>query len=146
MKLRNKKTGETVDYISFEKGGGQISMYVFDTNKHYYYNSLAELIEEWEDVSEEPVSINEIDVLLEAIEEYCNEHSFYVGELKKIKLLNIVGNKLKAWQRLKDKGLSFRHWKEAPLRPHSSCIAITGNMECDEEARKDLDLLFGGEE
>lgn len=56
MKLRNKKTGEIVDYISFEKGGGQISMYVFDTAKHYYYNSLAELNEEWCDVEDDDES------------------------------------------------------------------------------------------
>ena len=39
MKLRNKKTGEIVDWVSFEKGGGEIFMCVMDTNKRYIFSS-----------------------------------------------------------------------------------------------------------
>ena len=53
MKLRNKKTGEIADLA--ERGllksdnDNHIIVYPDGTLKHYAYNSLAELNEEWED-------------------------------------------------------------------------------------------------
>lgn len=164
MKLRNKKTGESGYYLHTHRDykSGKIKVAVLEDGKPfsefkphepiYDYDSLAELNDEWEDVPEEPKIYWSVDSDGMIISEKDKDDIYDRGSKQ-------IGNyfetkeeaekaveKLKAWKRLKDKGLSFRHWKEAQLRPHSSCIAITGNMDCDAEARKDLDLLFGGEE
>lgn len=59
MKLKNKKTGEIIDfqegYIRDEFSGRQIVIRpVAVLDREYRYNSLAELTEEWEDAPEEP--------------------------------------------------------------------------------------------
>ena len=165
MKLRNKKTGETGFYLHTHRDhtDGHIKVAVLKDGEPfsefkpyepiYDYDSITELNEEWEDAPEEPKGywwirsgMGDICEATEGIS--CHDDfrksigNYFETEEEAEKAVE----KLKAWQRLKDKGLSFRHWKEAPLRSHSSCIAITGNMNCDAEAREDLDLLFGGEE
>ena len=90
MRLKNKHTGEVIEW----EHGLQYRL-----GKEY--NSIKEFAEDWEDY-EEPKSINEIDVIFDAIAEYCNEHSYYSEDLDKIKILNIAEEKLKAWKRLKD--------------------------------------------
>ena len=112
MKLKNKKTGEIgeVGYISTTTGDIIVSN-INDQEEWYHYKSLAALNAEWEDVPEEPKSINGIDIALDAIGEYCNEHSYYSGDSEKIKILNAVEDKLKAWKRLKDKGFKFNGWE-----------------------------------
>ena len=141
MKLKNKKTGEIIDIKDALRDS-------YDYPNHYLISG------DWEDYEEPKVGY-----MIDPMEEDCvsaDDSGYEEPDVKRAKELGIwfetkeeaekEVEKFKAWQRLKDKGLSFRHWKEAQLRPHSSCIAITGNMECDAEARKDLDLLFGGEE
>ena len=141
MKLRNKKTGEIGELQITEKhcavavGNGTASCGI------EIYSSLAKLNEEWEDVPEEPKGINEIDVVLDAISEYCNEHSYYSGDLKKIKILNTVEEKLKAWKRLKDKGFRFLG---CGFKVNDKRIII--KAYCPKGFTNDLDLLFGGEE
>jgi len=51
-------------------------------------------------------------------------------------------NKLKAWERLKNAGFKFNKWEESTHE--DSNIAYFTMPEGD--VRKDLDLLFGGEE
>ena len=144
MKLKNKKTGEIVEW----EHGLQYKL-----GKEY--NSIKEFAEEWEDY-EEPKEYWAIDCFSpdgELISQFgkCSE--------KIIKNRKQIGNyfetkeeaekaveKLKAWKRLRDKGFRLNHWKEAQLRPNMSCVAITGNMKLDEEAKADLDLLFCPEE
>jgi len=153
MKLRNKKTGE-------------IGELCFQPNKEYHFmvatedpadtmifKTLARLNEEWEDYEEtEYYFIDGIGIIRERRIGECEEDE----EARKI-----IGNyfetkeqaekaveKLKAWKRLKDKGLMFCgtdcinknnviyfEFGERPLT----------QSEAD-EAEKDLDLLFGGEE
>lgn len=168
MKLRNKRTREIVDYISWEKGGVQISMYVFDTNKHYYYNSLAELNEEWEDASEEPLKsywfINDLDgePMKCELKKYTKSSFIKWSECRKQ-----IGNyfetkqeaekaleKLKAWKRLKDKGFRFIGvrgiGKEIDFdipKPYNHIWFDEYNAPKNEkEFYDDLLLLFGGEE
>lgn len=144
MKLKNKKTGEIVEW--------------FNNTDGIFPNSLAELNEEWEDY-EEPKGINEIDVVLDAIGEYCNEHSYYSGDLEKIKILNTVEEKLKAWKRLRDKGFRFTGIAGISNNIFVSFEADSkysgGHIMYDEysntdnklkEYNEDLMLLFGGEE
>ena len=103
-------------------------------------------------------SMNEIDVVLDAISEYCNEHSYYGGDLEKIKILNIVEEKLKAWKRLKDKGFRFDGWEDLQakmgidgLMLFSRDVIDTDNvigfkMDDYHDCIKDLNTCFGGKE
>lgn len=132
MKLRNKKTGEIIDIKD--------ALWDSDDYPNHYLIST-----DWEDAPEEPKEywIPMSDEPYPFVGNDWEKEGLATGLISLSKEENDrKRQKLKAWQRLKDKGLSFRHWKEAPLRPHSSCIAITGNMDCDAEAREDLDLLF----
>lgn len=151
MKLKNKKTGEIVDYISFEKGGGQISMYVFDTNKHYYYNSLAELNEEWEDYEEPKVFwyIEGEGDIHHIRTELCNELEIHtmkrIGNYFKTKEeAKKVVEKLKAITRLKNKGFRFSGFSYTKLCDYAK-INIKATM-INDSINDDLELLFGGEE
>ena len=125
MKVRNKKTGETVILID----------HIFDN-----YNSLAELNDEWEDY-EEPKEdyIRVIESFILYVEEA--DDSFYCDESVK-KFVE----KLKAWKRLKDNGFRFDGWDEN----HHNLGIIEFSFDKVEnnvwDFDKDLDLLFGGDE
>ena len=112
----------------------------------WYYRSLAELSEEWEDY-EEPKKFFTI--------YYDGTISeFKDGDDDQIRDMKAIGNyfvtkeeaekaveKLKAWKRLKDKGFKFDNFVRNAIYYKLS----------DEEIEKDnvledLDLLFGGEE
>lgn len=126
MKLRNKKTGEITE--------------ANDWNIIGEYKTLAELTEEWEDApEEEPKGIKNI--MIEGDEVDIEFYDFKEAE---------EGfEKLKAWKRLKDGGITFKNWS----------INQTGTIDCfatwgdnippsrkDKTLLEDLDLLFGGEE
>lgn len=84
-------------------------------------------------------SINEIDVVLDAIGEYCNEHSYYSGDLEKIKTLSVIEDKLKAWKRLRDKGFRVTlHGCKGNAWLHANWDNLQGDYS-------DVLLLFGGE-
>lgn len=145
MKLRNKKTGETGYYLhthrDYKTGVLKVAVLKdgvpFSEFKPYEpiydYDSLAELNEEWEDVSEEEV--------------------WYLG--KRIgnysmpkKEADIVTEKILAWKRLKDKGFKFDGYDVA----HKSNGNLAGQIFYDagnysiEDVEKEMDLIFGGEE
>lgn len=151
MKLRNKKTGEIAIF-----GDG-----IVDLNQIGCKN-VAEMMEQgWEDY-EEPKDVwwldNEGNVNhTSRIEAYCFEKNKEIG--------NYFGTeeeaekaveKLKAWERLKDKGFKFegikqdytRFNQQVPMRYGRKYLQF--NKSEDEEWMKDnwedLDLLFGGEE
>lgn len=141
MRLRNKKTGRVIEWeqpISYKVG------------KKYY--SLAELTAEWEDPPEEPKEYWYIDCYGTAIRTLDNGNEW--DERRKE-----IGNrfeteeeaekaveKLKARTRLKDKGLKITGYGEyAYCTKSTHHINIALDYVSDED-RKDLDLLFGGEE
>lgn len=140
MILKNKKTGEMVAF-----GEGIVDL------ARIGCRNVGEMIEAgWEDY-EEPAVFYWIDY----DGKICKAETGTMDRSKIKQLGNyfetkeeaeLAVEKLKALKRLKDKGLKFNRWKEAPLRTGSSCVAITGVMNVDEEAKTDLDLLFGGEE
>lgn len=136
MKLINKKTGEIIDVKDVLRASD-------DYPNHYLIR------DEWEDY-EEPKNINEIDIVLEAIGEYCNEHSYYSGDLEKIKILNIAEEKLKAFKRLKDKGFRFKDYtrKFDGFKRVGGDVFITAELN-DEGVIgmiDELNICFGGEE
>ena len=142
MRLRNKKTDEIVDYISFEKGGGgQITMYVFDTNKHYYYNSLAELNEEWEDY-EEPKGTALYWTILTLQNFIENEPDDRWVDLEDCKQML---EKLKAWRRLEEKGFRFVN-NSLDICCHTINFKVDTQFDMTDETSRDLHLIFGGEE
>lgn len=150
MRLRNKKTGE-IGELNYCGGFIQVIGIKSVTGD---YTSLDELTDDWEDAPEEP----KVGYIIDPMEEDCVSADLGYAEtdIERAKELGIwletkeeaekAVEKLKAFKRLKDKGFRLNHWKEAQLRPNMSCVAITGNMKVDEEAKSDLDLLFGGEE
>lgn len=151
MKLRNRKTGEIVEFRYLQSDHVAplvLTTYENDKPMMYSYNSLTELNAEWEDY-EEP-------------KECCFVSEFgKVYSLKNIPMdkerigwLKQIGNyfdtreeaekaveKLKAWKRLKDKGFKFKDWKEGT----TYCLSYEWNEDIKlYEIDNDLDLLFSG--
>lgn len=127
-------------------------------SKVWYYNSLAELNEEWCDYEEQKGNWT-IDPMNE---NYIDDGRYTApDELERYEELGLKFNteeeaekaveKLKAFKRLKDKGFSF----DPVDRYEALCgngfnIPITATMPpeayTDTEVSKDLDICFGGEE
>lgn len=150
MKLRNKQTGEIVVF-----GGGVVDLRMIGCA------NVAEMIEAgWEDYEEpKPQVVYYID-RDGRIVPYKNIE--YPKRIFNAEQNKEIGNyfetreeaekaveKLKAYKRLKDKGFRFEWWKEADNRLQYNTITFNNfvyNYEDREQLRKDLDLLFGGEE
>lgn len=163
MRLRNKKTGEIKDVESLghekslrDKYGPQITL---SWNTEYEnlgecrtYNSLAELNEEWEDYKE-PKEYWYIDCYGMVIRSLVNDNEWderrkEIGNYFETKEeAEKAVEKLKAWKRLKDKGLEFDGWilpdRRIGLSLPASFFPCKGRI--DKKTEKDLDLLFGGE-
>lgn len=151
MKLRNKKTGEIIKptiYVNIHK-----KFYIEDAVSHddgHEYDTLAELCEEWEDVPEEPKEWWYIDI--HGPHKVTNDDEYY----QQVKAASKeIGNyfetkeeaeqaveKLKAWKRLKDKGL---HVTTFYVEDGSLVIRAKTHNSSGAENWEDLDLLFGGE-
>lgn len=146
MKLRNKKTGEIVENVWWDKEADALCL---AGNHLYFYNSLAELNEEWGDYEEEgkywfiDCGKYEVD---ECEENEDTEVDKEIGNYFKTKEeAEKAVEKLKAWKRLKDKGFKFEGWDNtdrSTIHNFSLFVAI----EDLDSINKDLDLLFGGEE
>lgn len=152
MKLKNKKTGEIIETCEiFENLYGKIRIRKNGVESYdYEYDSLAELAEEWEDVSKKPKPWWYIDITLVAKqgELFLSNHA---------EQLKTVGNyfetreeaekaveKLKAWKWLKDKGFRFTGVEDVERTIHFEIPFRAGYGSC--EAEVNLDFLFGGEE
>ena len=149
MKLRNKKTGKILNEVRSSMAyKDNIRLYDEISDEYYIYTSLAELNAEWEDY-EEPKEYWFID---------------FNGEIKEFEVLGFewqgwmkeIGNyfetreeaekaveKLKAWQRLKDKGFRVLHKKVIGEYINVSYIL---NYPATNIEEKDLNLLIGGKE
>ena len=162
MKLRNKKTGEIVDTLCSDDITKGISFGIdhHDGNPTMaYYNSLAELNAEWEDVPEEPKEHWYINYLCEADKLNIDEN-FTDAERSLILDRQLeIGNyfetkeeaekaveKLKAWQRLKEKGFKFIGKTYETDKRFGSIFYKLNDDTYSEDIIQDLDLLFGGEE
>lgn len=150
MKLRNKKTGEIIDFGS--------PAFIIDNNKNnvsMQIKNLAELNDDWEDYQEpkEYWYIEPNGVIARIDEWDCCTAS-------DIESMKTLGNyfetreeaekaveKLKAWKRLKDKGFKFNGWEDSPAEDDFDMIWFTMKAKVwDVETQEDLDLLFGGED
>jgi len=155
MKLRNKKTGEIIELLakpSFVKRNDDFLQSEINT-----FNSLAELNAEWEDMPEESVKpywfINDLDgEPMKCDLKNCGKSNFIEWSKHRKQIGNyfetkeeaeIAVAKLKAWKRLKDKGLRFYNNKticEYGNVSYGLDYIVSGVDE------KDLNLLFGVEE
>lgn len=139
MKLRNKKTGEI----------REIQSIIID--KMFTVESLAELIEAWEDY-EEPETFWYITTWGD-VKEYSQDQ-FAIKQKQEIgnyfeteEEAEKAAEKLKAWTRLKDKGLKFTGWYSSGDTTNTIRIcAEFPDAELGPIVGSDLDLLFGGEE
>ena len=169
MKLRNKKTGEIIELLakpSFVKRNDDYLQSEINT-----FNSLTELNEEWEDVTEEPFSTSFYTIVDGKIKHCifyrervagCPDDAWaYIKDDGRecIKQLKEVGSyfeteeeaekavrKLKAWKRLKDKGFNIYSWDYEFDMVDKPAQTIILKASAVDNSNEDLDLLFGGEE
>ena len=159
MKLKNKQTGEIVDTLCEDITKGMV-LFIdhHDGNPTTeYYNSLAELCEEWEDYEEpkehwminafgdaETISDIYTDDMIDELREIGN----YFETKEKAEL---VVRKLKAWKKLKDKELEFdsipccNNLCGNGFKIHFSAI-MPPEFWNDNDTKKELTFLFRGEE
>ena len=148
MKLRNKKTGEIVEW--------------FNNTDGIFPDSLAELNKDWEDYEEPEEDFWYID---SDCETYGVSRAFNQNDSDDVLFNKSIGNyfetreeaektveRLRAWKRLKDKGFRF---KLSPavgsldINPDKFQIEVNADMPvkwftCD-AVQKDLEACFGGE-
>ena len=153
MKLRNKKTGKVFDLECITLFECPSENLIGDSVDEFY--SIAELNEEWEDMPEEPKGYWYIDCAAPYPVDFCkfNEDTEYDKEIGNYfetrEEAEKAVEKLKAWKRLKDGGITFKNWT----------INQTGTIDCfatwgdnippsrkDPTLQDDLDLLFSGDE
>lgn len=144
MKLRNKKTGEIID--SKDLLTDEYIIDLFTKNFGYFEKKMNQIQNDWEvyiepkrkywfvtwsgDVDDETDDGFEVDKCCKEIGNYFETRE----EAEK------VVEKLKAWKRLKDKGVKFK--KESF---YGGCTYKI-SAKYDDDYAKDLLLLFGGEE
>ena len=145
MKLKNKKTGEIFEgrvFMSGRIGGEPIENAVTKDG-----------LEDWEDC-EEPEKFWYIygDYVLDGdINSSIAARMIPIGNYFETKEeAEKAVEKLKAWRRLKDNGFKFINWNsEIEGEDHFDCcgmVFINAGFKNGEKCKKDLDLLFGGED
>jgi hypothetical protein len=158
MKLRNKKTGEIVEFRYLQSD--HVAPLVLSTRESdkpemYTYNSLAELNEEWEDYEEKGNIFWYVDSdggILCARSKHEGGYDFddeqFSVDCKQIgnyfeseEEAEKTVEKLKAFKRLKDKGFRFIDHIDRDTGQGMTRYEWDGYINGE-----DLDLLFGGEE
>lgn len=149
MKLRNKKTGEIIEFDAILP----VKNVVGDSVAHLEYGSLAELNAEWEDYEEPkewwyidihgPHNVIKNDEYYQVVKEASKEIGNYFETKEEAEK---VVEKLKAWKRLKDNGFKIRDWKFTPdmKQIEGNYVKIEAEIPQILINEKDLDLLFGG--
>lgn len=149
MKLRNKKTGE-IGNLVLNINQNRESYAVLSTENGDTicgnlvladYDTLAGLNEEWEDYEEPKSGIKDV-WFPDVIE---GENNVVISFETKEEAEQAV-EKLKAWKRLKDKGLRFNTWYGGSKNISYEITSLENEMYIPREIGDDLDLLFGGEE
>lgn len=147
MKLRNKKTGEICSLINRNEGTSAV-IWVSNGCQTYRIETIKELAEEWEDYGEPKAyyigrcgTIEEFDPTKDvALTEMLKKIGNYFETEEEIEK---AVEKLKAWQRLEDKGL---HVTTFYVEDGSLVIRARTHNSSGAENWEDLQLLFGGEE
>ena len=149
MKLRNKKTGEIITCGAID--ALDLDMKSMGYFRNYGYSSLAELNEDWEDY-EEQTKFYMIERNGEVSSRFIT-HDSYTEKFKAIgnyfetkEEAEKAVEKLKAWERLKDKGFKFKTWYGGSKNIDYEITSLENETYIPRQICDDLDLLFGGEE
>jgi hypothetical protein len=151
MKLRNKKTGEIIAFDAILP----VKDVAGDSVAHLEYNSLAELNEEWEDAPEEPKEYWYMDYggRIKAMNDANDEEDVArkaIGNYFETKEeAELAVEKLKAWKRLKDKGVKIIGYYCDGETNRKGEFSGEVNVTIDVPQEVDINifyLLFGGEE
>lgn len=161
MKLRNKKTGEIKDWSFSEalslwmvgrSGPDGCSLEGFIANIERFRNEweVASEGKEWPQIDDGYFYITWAGEVRIDSWVGCDieRHSLEIGNVFRTREeAEKAVEKLKAWQRLKDKGFRFNRWV-IPEEPKTQHIKLVIEAEMDvPDSPYDLDLLFGdGEE
>lgn len=139
----------------FADSGGEIIVNNIDDQEEWYtYNSLAELNEEWEDYQESKkywfiTDCGEVEIDNNDGVDIDKQRKSIGNYFETKEEAEKAVEKLKAWKRLKDKGLRFKGWTIDDGLRISICTNADEDDIYDDDKRRikpDLDLLFGGEE
>lgn len=150
MKLQNRKTGEIVELLakpSFVKRDKENYL----ASEVICFDSLAELNAEWEDY-EEPKGYWFIDCAAPYPVDFCEfnedtEDDKKIGNYFETKEeAEKAVEKLKAWKRLKDKGIEFYGWRKNPTGTYDFLARWEDIPPKMADIINDLDLLFCTEE
>lgn len=167
MRLRNKTTGEIVNFIGMcvENDRYELTVRLSENDKifKFYYYSIEELSEKWEDYEEQKkyYFITSCGEITHRGYRLWENESVYDKKRKEIgnyfdteEEAEKAVEKLKALKRLKDNGFKFEGIKEdytricqEPVRTGKRYLQFnkSENEEWMKENWDDLDLLFGGE-
>ncbi len=162
MKLKNKKTGKIVTAETYRCGSNCSIELVFaeEDQPPCEYNSLAELCEEWEDYEEPNIywyitSLGEVvhrGFSLKKWGKYDDDRKQMGNYFSTKEEAERAVEKLKAWKRLQDKDFKICGWnmamRELDVKVPEKFFDKQGpiTMRISDETRKDLDLLFTGDE
>lgn len=143
MKLRNKKTGEIATLTLSTNGEDLIIM---GNDMYAHITKLSELkdYENYEEHKDHWHIGCEGDVFIDNTERNLKSYSSIGNDFLTKEEAEKAVEKLKAWKRLKDKGFRFERWLLGG--EYGNTITFSDYIECNDETRADLDLLFGGEE
>lgn len=146
MKLKNKLSGEIKEFA------------LFDENELQGGVTLESLTEEWEDYKE-PIDFWTINLAnIEPFHIFDNgRYRIYSDEyIDKLKSIGFkfdseeeteeAVEKLKALQRLKDKGAKFYGWSRCRTGTYELYLRWKDRIPRSYEVKNDLNLLFGGKE
>ena len=146
MKLKDKETGAILDdcKISLKNKWGAMA---FDQPK-----TLKELVERFEDVEEQKGYwyINEFGTPTEITHTreniYDTQRKNFGNYFETKEEAEKAVEKLKAWKRLKDKGVDFYGWRKNHTGTYDFLARWKEVPPKMHDIIDDLDLLFGGEE
>lgn len=154
MRLRNKKTGEIIEIAIVDHGAEWEIRNMYANEDTQTYNSLAELNEEWTDAPEEPkeywcirengvVGKRPYPIIIECVEQENRDAMREIGNyFETEEEAELAVRKLKAWKRLKDKGMSIYSFKKEKTGIDLDFYTLTILAPRDKDS---LDLLFSGE-
>lgn len=140
MKLKNKISGEIKEFV------------IFDGNEMQAGLTLKDLAQEWEDVLEQKEywSINELGTLIQITHTreniYDKSRKNFGNYFSSREEAEKAVEKLRAYKRLKDKGFEFRDWDTSHHNLGVIDFFLPDVVNDFDEYRKDLDLLFQGDE
>ena len=160
MKLRNKKTGEIGELSVWHRAdNNELTGFAVIKEGEKFpsdYKNLDELNAEWEDY-EEPKDFWYIDdecgVMCDSTDPNLWDKKYAIDFMQQIG--NYFGTreeaekaveKLKAWKRLKDAGGEFYGWRRNQTGTYELYMRWEDRIPRNYEVKKDLELLFGGEE